>query len=262
MVTPSGRRTTISSFSTNCTRRVCARKAGTAEATNCSPSPRPTTSGHSRRAPTSSSGSSAWMRHERVVAAQLGERGPHGSDQVTLVVTRDEVRDDLGVGLGGEDAAALQQFLLERHVVLDDPVDDDVDPIGGVEVRMGVLLAYPAVRSPARVPDADGGGGVGDGHGGAAVACGRAGRELGLELVEVAHRAHRLDVIADDQRDAGAVVAPVLQPSQAGEDELLGRALSDVANDAAHRRGSFPSSMRTHGGRRPGRGSPPGGEPV
>ena len=58
IVTPSGRSTTISSLSKNCTRRVCARKAGTAEATNCSPSPRPTISGHSRRAPTSVSGSS------------------------------------------------------------------------------------------------------------------------------------------------------------------------------------------------------------
>ena len=53
-----GAQTTISPFSMYWTVRVWARKAGTAEATNCSPSPLPTTSGHSLRAPTSVSGSS------------------------------------------------------------------------------------------------------------------------------------------------------------------------------------------------------------
>ena len=59
MVTSSGRSVTISPFSMNWTRRVWARKARTAEATNCSPSPRPTINGHSLRAPTSTSGSSS-----------------------------------------------------------------------------------------------------------------------------------------------------------------------------------------------------------
>ena len=56
---PSGRTATISSFSTSWMRRVSDRKAGIAEAMKCSPSPTPTTSGHSLRAPTSRSGSSA-----------------------------------------------------------------------------------------------------------------------------------------------------------------------------------------------------------
>ena len=57
--TESARTTTISPFSMNWTRRVWARNAGTADAMNASSSPRPTTSGHSRRAPTSTSGSSS-----------------------------------------------------------------------------------------------------------------------------------------------------------------------------------------------------------
>ena len=61
IVTSSGVSTTISPFSTYCTRLVSARNAGTAEATNCSPSPRPTIRGHSLRAPTSTSGSSRLM---------------------------------------------------------------------------------------------------------------------------------------------------------------------------------------------------------
>ena len=58
-VVPSAVTATISPFSTIWTRRVCARKAGMAEAMKPSPSPTPTTSGHSLRAPTSTPGSSA-----------------------------------------------------------------------------------------------------------------------------------------------------------------------------------------------------------
>ena len=52
---------TSSPFSMTCTRRVWRRKAGMAEARNVPSSSRPTTSGHSRRAPTRSSGSSRDM---------------------------------------------------------------------------------------------------------------------------------------------------------------------------------------------------------
>ena len=43
---------------------------------------------------------------------------------------------------------------LERHVVLDDAVDDDVDAARRVEVRVGVLLVDAAVGGPAGVADA------------------------------------------------------------------------------------------------------------
>ena len=52
---------TISPSCTSWTRRVCERKAGIAEAMKLSPSPMPTTSGHSLRAPTSTPGVSADM---------------------------------------------------------------------------------------------------------------------------------------------------------------------------------------------------------
>ena len=64
------------------------------------------------------------------------------------------MRDHLGVGLGGERAARRQQTLLQRHVVLDDAVDDHVDAVAAVVVGVGVLLADPPVRSPAGVADA------------------------------------------------------------------------------------------------------------
>ena len=92
-------------------------------------------------------------RHERVVAAEVGVGRADGVDQVAVVVVGDQVGDHLGVGLGGEHGAVVDQLLLERDVVLDDAVDDDVDAVGGVEVRVGVLLGDPAVGRPARVAD-------------------------------------------------------------------------------------------------------------
>ena len=58
---PSGSTVTISPFLSPSDVRVSARKAGIAEATKVSPSPRPTISGHSWRAATSVSGCSACM---------------------------------------------------------------------------------------------------------------------------------------------------------------------------------------------------------
>ena len=54
----------------DCTSRVWARKAGIAEARNCSPSPRPTISGHSLRARDEQVGLVGGDRDERVVAAR------------------------------------------------------------------------------------------------------------------------------------------------------------------------------------------------
>ena len=130
------------------------------------------------------------------------------------------------------------------EVVLDDPVDHDVDAVGGVEVRVGVLLVDAPVGGPARVADAGGG---------------RAGRRWrrrrprrrparrdGIaQVVEVADRAHRVDRVAGDHRDAGRVVAAVLQAREAFEQQILDGTLAYVADDAAH--GQFPFALRHDG---------------
>ena len=113
---PRGGSTTISSSSTSWTRRVSRRKAGIAEATKLSPSPTPTTSGHSLRAPTSRSGLVGVHRDEGVVAAQLGVGGAHGLDEVAVVVRGDQVGDDLGVGLGAELAPPASRPLAQLDV--------------------------------------------------------------------------------------------------------------------------------------------------
>ena len=94
-------------------------------------------------------------QHEREQAAHQQQRAPHGVlEPVVLHLALDEVRDDLGVGLGDELVALPLQLLLQIEVVLDDAVVDDDDLAGAVAVRMGVLLGRPAVRRPARVADA------------------------------------------------------------------------------------------------------------
>ena len=60
----------------------------------------------------------------------------------------DQVRDHLGVGLGGEHAARAGQALLQRHVVLDDPVDDDVHAVRRCRSAGGRSPRSPARASP------------------------------------------------------------------------------------------------------------------
>ena len=152
--TPSGCSTTISPFSTYWTRRVCARNAGTAEATNCSPSPRPTISGHSggrRPACPARRGSSPRTRSgPRAARRPRGPRRrgrPRSSSAIRWAITSASV-SEVNV------LPCCQQALLQRHVVLDDPVDDHVDAVVAVVVGMGVGLAHTAVRGPAGVADA------------------------------------------------------------------------------------------------------------
>jgi hypothetical protein len=154
-------------------------------------------------------------------------------------VVRDEMRDDLGVRLAGEDGAHVTQALAQDEVVLDDPVDDDMDAVRRVVMRVGVVLVDAPVRRPPRVADA-GRGGAGRGGHAAGLGAGL-GRERVAQVIEVAHRSHRVDRVARDQRDAGRVVAAVLEARQAVEQQALDRTLAYVADDAAH--GPVPPSL-------------------
>ena len=164
------------------------------------------------------------------MALELGVGGAHRLAEVAVVVLGDQVRDHLGVGLGAELAAGREQALLERDVVLDDAVDDDVDAVGAVGVRVGVLLADAAVGGPAGVPDAGRGGPLGDRDRAPASA-----GELLAQRAEVPDRPHGVDPLAGDHRDAGGVIAPVFEPRQPRQQQVAAGRAADVANDAAHR---------------------------
>ena len=83
------------------------------------------------------------------------ERAADGVLQAVVAhLALDQVRDDLGVGLGLELVSLRLQLVLQLEIVLDDAVVDDDDAAGAVAVRVRVLLGRPAVRGPARVADA------------------------------------------------------------------------------------------------------------
>ena len=148
------------------------------------------------------------------------------------------MRDDLGVGLRGEDVAGGLEALAQRLVVLDDAVVDDGDLAVG-DVRMRVGRRGRAVRRPARVRDAG-------------VRGERARIGLRGEIGD-ARRAHqplevrRRGIVADD-REAGRVVAAVLEPSNAvdqdGNDVPRGRRSDDAAHGVSLSGASVSSTGR------------------
>ncbi len=193
--------------------------------------------------------------HEGVVAAQAVVGAADGLGQLAGLVelARDQVRHDLDVGLGGEVGAVGQELLLELHVVLHDPVDHDVHAVVGVEVRVRVLLGDAAVGGPARVADAGGGRRGRDGDAAAGVQLVRL-VDGGAQRAQVADRADGAELALALDGDARRVVSAVLELLKPFEQDFLHRALSDVANDAAH---SCPASFRSSS-----RVSYPGGPPF
>ena len=163
------------------------------------------------------------------MAAQLVVGDANGFGEVVLVVVRDQVRDHLGVGVGGELGACLEQALAELGVVLDDPVEDDVDPVLRVEVRVRVVLGDRAVGRPA---------GVCDSRRrlellrSAAV---RAARDRLVQLGEVPDSADRVDPAVHEQRQAGRVVAAVLEHLEPVQQQVTAGPVADVSDDSTHR---------------------------
>ena len=174
-------------------------------------------------------------RDERIVTAKAVVGPTDRLDEATTAVelARDEVGDDLRIGLRCEDGAIGDELLLELQVVLDDAVDDDVDAVVVVEVRVGVLLRDPAVRGPAGVPDARRRRPRGDGDGPFAALGGCHGA---AQAAEVADRAHGLQLGAREHGDAGGVISAVLQLLQPLEQDGLDGPAADISDDSAHGR--------------------------
>ena len=106
--------------------------------------------------------------------------------------------------------------------VLDDTVVADRDDAFAAEVRMSIPFGRRSMRRPTRVSDA-----------GRAVQ--RRTGESRREPVDAPRRlADRNVTRLVRDRDTRTVVAAILQPSQAFQQELTGFAMPDVANDSTH----------------------------
>src|ERR1017187_6703570 len=252
--------------------RVCGRMAGTSDATKYSLSPSPITTGGPKRAATILFGSVRAIatsaktpascfrsdgghirRHEILVVAQpdhhrrpearghdfvwIGARNRHQREdpgellpgrahrlfQIALEVLLHQVRDDLSVGLRFELVAFGLQLLFQGQVILDDAVVHHHDIAAAIAVRMRVFLGGAPVRGPARVPNA-----IRAVHG--------VQPDGFFQVAQLAGRAPHgeLTVIAI-YRQAGRVVAAVLQALQAFQDDRNRLAVADVADDAAYK---------------------------
>ena len=164
---------------------------------------------------------------DREVALELQIDARQRPREIALVLLLEQVDDDLGVGLGRELVAADGEILAQLDVVLDDPVEDNREPAGlATGERMRVLLGDAAVGGPARVAEPV-----------ARVGAVRTGRLD--EVAQVADGADVLERVVLAQREPRGVVAAVLEPAQAFEQQRLGFTRSDVSDDSAHVR-SFP----------------------
>jgi hypothetical protein len=168
---------------------------------------------------------------DRVDAFDLADRAPHGRLEVAVEVLGDQVDDRLGIGLGDERMAGGGELLAQRQEVLDDAVVDDDDLAACVPVRVGVLLARRPVGGPARVADAE-------------RAFQRLVAEHRLEVGELAGGAAHLELAVDvDHRDAGGVVAAILEQLEPVEKDRSRRLVADVADDSAHQLESSPRGV-------------------
>ena len=159
---------------------------------------------------------------EREVPFELLVGGENGLAEVAAVVALDEVRDDLGVGLGPEDVPLRFERLLQLTEVLDDPVQHDRKLLlVATDEWMRVLLGDTAVRRPARVPET--------GRGLGAVGTG----DL-LQSLEIADGPDIVEAVLLEQREPGGVVASILEALEAAEEKTFRLPPADVSDDPAH----------------------------
>ena len=168
---------------------------------------------------------------DSVGAAYVRKGVSHPLLERLFVGARDEVGDDLGIGLRGELDPFGHEARAQRRGVLDDAVVHHRDGAVRAQVRVGVGVVRRAVGCPSRVSDAQ-----------------LAAKPFGenrFELGELAGRlvdAHRA---AGDQRDARGVVAAVLEPFQARHQDRSGGPVADVSDDSAHGAGLLFDPQRS-----------------
>ena len=156
-------------------------------------------------------------------AGELLEGRADGVGQFRTIVElqRDQMGDDLGVGVGRERMTCGQQPVAKLGEVVGDAVVDDHHAPGAVTVWMRIRIGDRAMRRPPGVADADG---AVDGFG----------LHQSLEIVQAPSPPPHADAFRTQHGQARRVVAPVLERTQAGEDVAGGRLMAEIPDDAAH----------------------------
>jgi hypothetical protein len=190
-----------------------------------SPFPYPSRSGASLRAAIERVGEIAAYDAEGVRALDAVYHAGHGVQHVMVlvVIKLEELRHDLGIRIGYELYALFLERFLYFEIVLDYAVVDQRDAPVLADVRMGVYIGGLAVRRPARMAYAH-----------PALDVLSAFRQL-IEHLEPALRLRHLQSAVRRNADAGGVVAAVLEPGQALQQNGRGLFLANIAYDTTHR---------------------------
>ncbi len=158
---------------------------------------------------------------DAVGTVDVAQRGGDGLLEVALVELADQVRQDLGVGVGGELVPPADECLAQVGGVLDDAVVDQRNATRLVDVRMGVGRGGRAVGGPAGVADAQ-------------PPVGHAAIELLGEHPQLPSGLAQREAVAVDHGDAGGVIAAVLHPPQSLHQDRRGLLRSHITHDATH----------------------------
>ncbi len=150
------------------------------------------------------------------------------------------MREDLGVGLGDELMPLLDEALLQLGVVLDDAVVNDGDRPRAIGMRVGVVGVGLAVGGPARMSDAHTAGGTVVG-------------EDAFERGDLARGLLGCDLAVLLHGNPRRIVPAVLEPFEAGNQDVNAILGSDVTHDATHEGTS--SSVAPRGGGKKARGA-------
>ena len=158
---------------------------------------------------------------DAVGTVDVAQRRRDGFLEVALVKGAHEVGEDLGVGFGLEDVAAVEQRLLDGRSVLDDAVVDQGDPSRLVGVRMGIDGGWSTMGGPTGVADTGGAvrGTVGD---------------LIGENAELAGRLADLEAVPVQHRDPGGIVAAVFHAPQTLHEDRRRLPWPDISHNSAH----------------------------
>ncbi len=163
---------------------------------------------------------------ESVRPFQPRQRALHRAEQVAVAALMkfmgDEMSDDLGVGLALEGVAERLEFAPEGGIIFDDAVMNDGDLAAmAADVRVSVAVVGGTVRGPSGMADA-------------AVPRRGVDPERILQRANAPRRLSHDHALPVERGDAGAVIASILQPPQAGNQDRARLMPTGVSYDSAH----------------------------